>query len=99
MRVDKGVERYVIYSYYTRKDDYMEIVKGLYGSEFDKCRSCGYCHLHHKYLTVKQLKQHDCLSKQCWHLQKNEEHCWWKQRESTKQKRKARKEKINSYIN
>ena len=82
----------------TRKDDYMEIVKGLYGSEFDKSRSCGYCHLHHKCLTVKQLRQHDCLRKQCFHLEKYEEHQWWKQREATKQKRKIRKAKYNNSI-
>jgi hypothetical protein len=69
-----------------------ETVKGLYGSEFDKNRSCGYC-LHHRcYLTVKQLRQHDCLKKQCYHLQKNEQHDWWRQRSVMKQKRKERKE-------
>ena len=72
----------------------MEIVKGLYGSEFEKSRSCGYCLHHHKHLTVKQLRQHDCLQKQCFYLIKNEEHNWWKQRENTKNKRKARKERL-----
>ena len=69
----------------------MKVVKGLYGSEFDACRSCGYCKRHHKHLTVKMLKQHDCLNKQCWHLVKNEKHQWWEQRELIKMKRKERK--------
>ena len=76
----------------------MDIIKGLYGSEMDISRACGYCHLHHKHLTVKQLRQHDCLKKQCFHLEKHEEHAWWKQRESMKQKRKDRKNKFNSLI-
>lgn len=77
----------------------METVKGLYGSEFDKCRSCGYCVHHRKYLTVKQLKQHDCLKKQCFHLIKNTEHNWWKQRENKKAKRVARKIRLDALYN
>ena len=69
----------------------MKTVKGLYGSEFDACKSCGYCKRHHKHLTVKMVKQHECLNKQCHHLVKNEEHKWWAQRELIKQKRKERK--------
>lgn len=72
----------------------MELVKGLYGSEFEKNRACAYCRLHSKYLTVKQVRQHECLKKECWHLQKNEEHEWWAQRERAKQKRKERKRNI-----
>ena len=72
----------------------MKTVKGLYGSEFDACKSCGYCKRHHKHLTVKMVKQHECLNKQCNHLVKNEEHKWWAQRELIKQKRKERKMKF-----
>lgn len=67
------------------------LVKGLYGSEINPCRACGYCKYHHCHLTVKMLKQHDCLGKQCSHLKKNEEHQWWRQRAEIKAKRKARK--------
>lgn len=67
------------------------LVQGLYGSQIEQCKACGYCKRHHCYLTVKMLKQHECLNKQCTHLVKNEEHKWWKQRELTKAKRKARK--------
>ena len=70
----------------------VKLVKGLYGSEFDKNRACAYCCHHHCYLTVKQMKQHNCLGKQCWYLHKNEQHSWWRQREIIKQKRKQKKE-------
>ena len=69
----------------------MEIVRGLYGSEFAKDRACAYCVHHHCYLTVKQVKQHECLQKQCYYLRKNEAHDWWRQRDVIKQKRKVRK--------
>ena len=69
----------------------IQLVKGLYGSEFEKSRACGYCRHHHKYLTVKQVRQHECLAKQCWYLQKNESHDWWRQREVVKQRRRERK--------
>ena len=51
----------------------------------------GYCKLHHCNLTVKQIKHKECLGKQCWHLKKNENHDWWRQREVIKQKRKENK--------
>ena len=73
----------------------IQLVQGLYGSEFEKNRACGYCRHHHKYLTVKQVRQHECLQKQCWHLQKNEQHDWWRQREVIKQRRKDRKISYN----
>lgn len=56
----------------------------------------GYCKLHHCSMTVKQIKCRECLKKQCWYLQKNEEHSWWRQREVTKQKRKERKEMLSN---
>lgn len=68
-----------------------KLVKGLYGSEINKCKACGYCKHHKCYLTVKMLKQHDCLNKQCHHLIKNEKHQWWEERAAIKSKRKARK--------
>ena len=57
-----------------------------------------YCKLHHKHMTVKQMRCKDCLQKECWHLEKNESHQYWRQRELTKQKRKARKQKMNEFV-
>jgi hypothetical protein len=71
----------------------IKLVKGLYGSEFEKNRACAFCSHHRCYLTVKQVKQHNCLGKQCWYLRKNEQHDWWRQREVVRQRRKARKER------
>lgn len=72
----------------------MEKVKGLYGSEFELTKACGYCKRHHCHLTVRQVKKHECLRKQCWHLEKREEHEWWTQRELIKQRRRDRKAKF-----
>lgn len=72
----------------------MEFVNGLYGSEFNKNKACGYCRRHGKYMTVKMLRKHNCLGKNCWHFDKNEEHSWWTQRALTKQKRIERKERL-----
>lgn len=67
--------------------------KTLYNGCSDNC--CAYCKLHQCSITVKQMKQKECLQKQCWHLVKNEEHQYWRQREVMKQKRKDRKTRIN----
>lgn len=61
----------------------------LFGTHSDNI--AGYCKLHKCGMTVKQIKGKQCLFKQCWHLEKNENHQWWRQREITKQKREARK--------
>ena len=68
----------------------------LYNGCSDNC--CAYCKLHQCFMTVKQMKMKECLQKQCWHLVKNENHQYWRQRDAVKQKRKARKERINQYV-
>lgn len=68
----------------------------LFNSYSDNC--CAYCKLHHCSMTVKQMRAKSCLQKQCWHLAKNENHQFWRQREKTKQKRKDRKQAINDYV-
>ena len=68
----------------------------LYNGCSDNC--CAYCKLHQCSMTVKQMRLKECLQKQCWHLVKNEEHGYWRMRESMKQKRKIRKERINQYV-
>lgn len=62
----------------------------LYGTSTNRT-PCGYCRHHSCYLTVKQMKGHECLKKQCNYLVKNPEHDVWRQREQVKQKRKERK--------
>lgn len=67
--------------------------KTLFGTYSDNC--CGYCELHQCALTVKQLRAKECLGKKCWHLKKNEEHMYWRQREAIKRKKKERKQAFN----
>lgn len=68
--------------------------KILYNCYSDNC--CAYCKLHGCYMTVKQMKKKECLKKQRYHLQKNEQHAVWKQRERMKEIRKERKLAIAS---
>ena len=68
----------------------------LFNSYSNNC--CAYCRHHHCSMTVKQMKAKGCLQKQCWYLEKNEQHAYWRQRESTKQKRKDRRDMINNYV-
>jgi hypothetical protein len=69
----------------------------LYNTQSDNVAA--YCRHHNCSMTVKQIKCKNCLQKQCWYLVKNEEHDWWRQREVTKQRRKARKQALNELIN
>ena len=76
----------------------MTKVSGLYSSRIEKSKACGWCAYHRKYLTVKQLKAHKCLQKNCDRLIKYESHEWWRQRERAKAKRKANKEITNLIV-
>ena len=60
--------------------------KVLYGGESNNV--CAYCKRKGCYMTVKQMKKKECLKKECYHLDKNKEHEWWKQRDLLKQKKK-----------
>lgn len=71
--------------------------KTLYNSYSKNC--AGYCKLHNCDLTVKQIRNKQCLQKQCWHLNKNEHHMWWKQRAATKIKRQNRKMNLEKVVN
>lgn len=74
----------------------MVYVKTLFGCESENCAA--YCRLHECCMTVRQIRQRNCLQKQCWHLEKNEDHDWWRQRAVTKQKRIERKNRFNGGI-
>ena len=49
-------------------------------------------------MTVKQIRGKECLAKNCWYLQKNEEHEWWAQRKRAKAKRKNRRANIKNMM-
>ena len=57
--------------------------------------SVGVCthNKHRGYLSVKAMKEHQCLGKRCPYFKKNEEHPYWIQHERMKQIRKARRQK------
>ena len=69
----------------------------LYGTCSNNC--CGYCKLHGCHMTVKQMKTKKCLGKNCKHFIKDGTHPYWIQHNAMKQKRLARKQALNEYVN
>lgn len=69
----------------------LKMVKNIYGNELSgtPVAYCFYKH-HRGYLTVKNLKKHECLRKQCPCLKKLPSP-YWEKREAVKQKRRERK--------
>lgn len=67
-------------------------VFGLYGGHLKRSKACGYCYLHKCHLTVKTMKKHKCLQKQCECLKKNEEHAYWIQKAYIKEQKKLKKQ-------
>ena len=65
------------------------MLKSLYNTEISERRCIGFCKHHHCYVTVTQIKQKECLKKQCYALERYE-HEYWRQRELTKNKRKIK---------
>lgn len=59
---------------------------------------CGFCMYHKRPMTVRQLRSRNCLGKQCTALSRKEDHPFWKQREASKKKRAARKERIEAEL-
>ena len=76
-----------------------QMLYGLYGSHISRANAIGYCRHHSAALTVKTLKCHNCLGKQCHALKKYEEHDYWRQREQKKEMKRARKMASTSYYN
>ena len=73
------------------EENTIELLPGLYGSQITKSRAVGYCPYHKAALTVKTMKRHECLKKQCDALQKYAEHDFWRQHEQKKAIKKAKK--------
>jgi hypothetical protein len=76
----------------------MELLPGLYGSSITKNRAVGFCHFHKSALTVKTMKCHECLKKQCDALERYVEHDFWRQHEQKKELRKAKKQTFAALI-
>lgn len=71
--------------------DEIVMVNGLYGSIIDSRKMVGYCHYHCAAMTVKTMKQHECLKKQCNSFERQQAHDFWRQHEQRKEWRKANK--------
>lgn len=54
---------------------------------------CGYCKYHRLAITPAQMAQHECLAKQCDHLERHP-HPVWEQRAEMKKKRAGRKARL-----
>lgn len=68
----------------------------LFHCESENC--CAVCRLHQCGLTAKQMRGRACLNKQCWHLEKIDEHPYWQQRKQVKLARDRRKERIKKAL-
>ena len=79
------------------EENKIELLPCLYGSEIARNRAVGYCHFHKSALTVKTMKCHECLKKQCDALEKYEEHDFWRQHAQKKELRKARKQVLATF--
>jgi hypothetical protein len=72
-------------------DEQRHEYKTLHGAR--SANSCAYCYNHHCALTPRQVKQRECLKKQCGALRRYD-HPYWEQREKSKALRAARKERL-----
>ena len=75
--------------YFVRKVD-EPMLKSLYNTEITERRCVGFCWHHNCYVTVTQIKQKECLKKQCNALERYE-HEYWRQRDILKMKKKQKK--------
>ena len=74
-----------------------ETIPGLYGSLIPKNKIVAYCKYHQVALTVKTMKGHECMKKQCTALEKCSEHDFWRQHEQKKELKKERKRMRSNY--
>ena len=68
-----------------------ERLYGMNDNYINRNKAVGYCRFHKVALTAKNLKEHECLRKQCNALKKYETHPYWADRARIKQLRKERK--------
>lgn len=66
------------------------MLQSLYNTQINERRAVGFCHRHHCYVSSTQIKQKECLKKQCSHLERYE-HEFWRQREAIKLRRQQKK--------
>lgn len=64
------------------------MLKSLYNTEISEKRCVGYCWKHKAAVTATQVKQKECLRKQCNALERYD-HEYWRQRELVKKRRRS----------
>ncbi|MCL1912243.1 MAG: hypothetical protein FWG13_08560, partial [Leptospirales bacterium] len=72
-------------------DQSEKLVKTIHGHRCKQSKAVGFCYnINHKgYVTKRLLKEHECLEKQCFLLEKLG-HDYWRQMEADKKQRQAR---------
>ena len=70
----------------------------LYGSKAYDSKCIAFCWNHHKWLTVTQMKRHECLGRRCGALERRIAHPYWAEREKKKQLRKERRKRLNGKL-
>lgn len=70
------------------------MTKTIYGGK--PKNPVAYCAFHHGTLTVKEMKKRGCLGKECYHLQRNEQHEYWNQRAIQKARKSGTKSEISA---
>ena len=69
----------------------------LFNTVSDK--AIAYCLYHKCGITEKQMECKNCRAKQCRHFVKYENKNYWKKQEMKKQRKMAKKQAINDYVN
>lgn len=67
------------------------VYRTLTGQIASETRIVGYCRLHKCYLTLTQMRNKQCLQKNCFRLMKHD-NPFWEQRERKKELRQLKKE-------
>ena len=57
---------------------------------------CAYCKKHNLWMTPKQMRKRQCICRHCDALSPITSHGYWSYRESVKENRKLRKERLES---
>ena len=63
----------------------------LYHSHANPSKICAYCQKHKVGMTARQIRKKQCLVKQCYHLQRYDDHSYWRMREVRKARREIRR--------
>ena len=80
--------------------EYYQDQNGFMKGQTKKNRAVGFCHSskHRGFLSVKNMKRHDCIGKQCPMFEKYENAPYWQEKRRRKADKKATKEKQDKQL-